>query len=218
MCVGKQQQCGANGFSSSRYTKLLWPQTGAAQTLLFDIWNFFPSPSVLFLFHLLISSPPLPLCCWGFFFYDWGLSHSLQAHRRKSVSRLNIDICFLLLVPVLALHILPHMIWCRWLDRTLTSHPPYPRRRGSTGVCTHWVIIIMGAVTTNLNHMLETLCLIKPPDCCGCERAGLADITAHMLLLWRRQNVDIWLVSAEGLTSLRKWPVSHLVQSFLLLL
>lgn len=65
-------------------------------------------------------------------------------------------------MPVLALHILPHMIWCCWPDRTLTSHHPNPRQCGSTGVCTHWVIIIMGAVTTNLNHMLETLCLIKP--------------------------------------------------------
>lgn len=109
------------------------------------------------------SWSPLPhRLCVFFLFYDWGLSHSLQAHRRKSVSRLNIDICFLLLVPVLALHILPHMIWCRWPDRTLTSHPPNPHQCVSTGVCTHWVIIIMRAVTTNLNHMLETLCLIKP--------------------------------------------------------
>lgn len=110
----QQQQCGANGFSS-RYTRLQW-----LQTLLFDIWNFFPPPSTLFL--------PPSWFCLGFFsssscsmIEGWA---TLQLRRRKSVTRLNIDICFLL-VPVLPpARMWPHMIWRRGLDRTLTQSPP----------------------------------------------------------------------------------------------
>lgn len=218
VCVGKQQQqhCGANGFSSSRYTKLLWPQTGAAQTLLFNIWNFFPSPSVLFLFLLPISSPPLPLCCWFFF----SLIEGRATHCRPIVVKAPVakyrhlfsSSCARSGAAYFTTH---DMVLLAWPHTDLPPPLPPP-------VWFHWCMYTLGDYYNGgCHHQSEShvrdFVSYQTLDCCGSERAGRTDITANMLLLRRRQNVDIWLVSAEGLTSLRKWQVSHLLQSFLLL-
>lgn len=125
-------------------------------------WHLEFLSSLSFLFSSSSSSffPP-------FLIEGWLTRYSI--HHRKSVSQLNIDICFL--VPVLALHILPHMISCPPL---LLAWPHAEPLYGFTGICTRRVIIIMETVTGNLSHITDTLCLIMPSSA-----VALTEQTVH---------------------------------------
>lgn len=154
----QQQQFGANGFSS-RYTSLQWLQTS-----LFDMWNVFPPT-------LALSPRPTPPVLPQFFSSSSSIIEDRPHHCSPVIVKatlLNIDICFLLVPDLLLAQMWPHMILRCWLDRPLTQKPPLipasnclPLPYGSTGVCTHCVIIIMEAVTANPSHIFETWCPIK---------------------------------------------------------
>lgn len=96
LCCSPSAAAGANGFSRGRYTKLQWPQTGAGQTLLLTSGISFLPFLFIFFFLLLLFPFFLSLSL----IEGWLARYSI--HHRKSVSQLNIDICF----PV------PHMISC----------------------------------------------------------------------------------------------------------
>lgn len=114
--------------------------------------EFLSSPSLFFFIFFLLFFPfffPLTLVL----IEGWLTPYSI--HHRKSVSQLNIDICFL--VPPLALRVLPHMISCPPL---LLAWPHTEPLYGFTGVSTHRIIMIMEAVNGNLSHIADTVCLI----------------------------------------------------------
>lgn len=102
-----------------------------------------------------------------------------------------------------------HLFSCAWSGTAyFTTHDIMPSSAvgltarwtplyGFTGICTHWAIIIMEAVTGNSSHIADTLCLI---------RLSLSDWNHKSAALTRRlytvDNVTGWSLTRFGSSQL----------------